>query len=94
MRRLREFLTRYITRRTSEGAFRSQDPVLAARAFVGMVVDHLIIRQVLGQREDHPQPSEKVAETYTSIFLDGMCTPATASKRPTSQARSKRSSHD
>ena len=46
MRRLREFLTRYISRRAREGAFRGHDPVLAARAFLGMVVDHLIIRQV------------------------------------------------
>jgi len=94
MRRLREFLTRYITRRTREGAFRGHDPVLAARAFLGMVVDHLIIRQVFGQRDVYPQAPERVAETYTAIFLDGMhaAAPIRATARAT--ARRKTSSHD
>jgi len=94
MRRLREFLTRYITRRTREGAFREHDPILAARAFVGMVLDHLIIRQVFNQRETYPQPPERVAETYTSIFLDGMRATATGPARPTTRARKKTGGND
>lgn len=70
--RLREFLTAYIARRTKEGAFRAIDPKLAARAFMGMVVDHLIVKHVFGQREQYPQSPEEVAETYVSIFLDGV----------------------
>ena len=42
-----------------EGAFRAIDPVLGARAFIGMVVDHLIVRDVFGQRELYPQPPER-----------------------------------
>ena len=90
MRRLREFLTDYLTRRTREGAFRAHDPVLSARAFVGMVVDHLIARQVFGQRDLYPQPPESVARTYTSIFLDGMRVPTAEPTPP--RARGKRSS--
>jgi AcrR family transcriptional regulator len=73
VRRLRDFLTRYIERRTAEGAFRAVDPSLGARAFIGMVVDHLIVRQVFGQREEYPQPPEQVAATFVAIFLDGVC---------------------
>jgi AcrR family transcriptional regulator len=72
IRRLREFLAGYIQRRIADGAFRDHDPALAARAFVGMVVDHLIVREVFGQREEYPQPNALVAETFVSIFLRGV----------------------
>lgn len=72
MRRLREFLTRYIAQRAREGEFRAVEPVLAARAFIGMVADHLIVRTVFGQRDPQSQSLERVAETFTSIFLDGV----------------------
>jgi AcrR family transcriptional regulator len=72
IRRLRDLLSRYLTRRMREGAFRTIDPALGARAFIGMVVDHLIVRQVFGQREEYPQPPEQVADAYVSIFLDGV----------------------
>lgn len=72
IRRLREFLSRYVARRQDEGAFRALDPALAARAFIGMVVDHLIVRHVFGQREAYPQTPEQVAEAFVGIFLDGV----------------------
>lgn len=74
IRRLRTFLSQYVARRQREGAFRAIDPALTARAFVGMVVDHLIVRHVFGQRDAYPQPPEAVAEAYVAIFLDGVRT--------------------
>jgi AcrR family transcriptional regulator len=70
--RLRDFLGGYIERRIREGAFRKVEPRLAARAFTGMVMDHLVVRHVLGQRDQYPQPGEEVARAFVSIFLDGM----------------------
>jgi AcrR family transcriptional regulator len=72
IRRLREFLSQYVARRQREGAFRDLDPALTARAYVGMVVDHLIVRHVFGQRDAYPQPPEAVAEAFVAIFLDGV----------------------
>jgi len=72
IRRLRDFLSQYIERRAREGAFRGVDPVLGARAFIGMVVDYLIVREIFGQRDQYPQPPEEVAATFVSIFLDGI----------------------
>ena len=72
IRRLREFLERHIERRIRDGAFRAIDPLLGARAFIGMVVDHLIVREVFGQRDQYPQPPEAVAEAFVSIFLEGI----------------------
>jgi AcrR family transcriptional regulator len=72
VRRLREFLTSYIERRARSGAFREIDPVLAARAFIGMVIDHLIVREVFGQHAEYPHTNAEVAEAFVSIFLRGM----------------------
>ena len=72
MRRLREFLTRYVARRMRDGAFRAGDPALAARAFMGMVADHLIARTVFGQRQQDAHSSADIAAAFTQIFLDGV----------------------
>jgi AcrR family transcriptional regulator len=69
---LREFLTRYIAGRMREGAFRELDPVLSARAFIGMVWDYVLVREVFRQQLHYPQPVEAAAETFVSIFLDGI----------------------
>jgi len=80
IRRLRDFLSQYLARRVREGAFRDVDPALGARAFIGMVVDHLIVRQVFGQRDQYPQPLEEVADVFVSIFLDGVRLPRERSR--------------
>jgi AcrR family transcriptional regulator len=72
VRSLREFLTGYLARRMDSGALRRMDPALAARAFLGMVFDHLITCAVFRQRNAYPQPIEEVVETFVSIFLAGM----------------------
>jgi len=72
VKRLREFVTDYIEQRIEEGEFVAIDPVIASRAFLGMVFDHLNVRLVLGQTDAYPQPLDTVAETFVSIFLGGM----------------------
>jgi AcrR family transcriptional regulator len=76
VKRLREFLTTYIAHRTEEGRFIDVDPVIASRAFLGMVFDHLNVRLVLGQSDAYPQPMDEVAETFVTIFLRGIETRA------------------
>jgi AcrR family transcriptional regulator len=90
MRQFREFLSGYIARRAREGAFRGVDPALGARAFIGMVVDHLIVRQVFGQRDLYPQPPEQVAETFVSIFLDGVRVRGPAARASSAPRRGRR----
>jgi AcrR family transcriptional regulator len=74
--RMREFLTDYIARRVREGAFRALDPVLAARAFLGMVSDYMNVRVVFQRQADYPQPTGEVVETFVSIFLAGIRSPS------------------
>lgn len=75
VRRMREFLTAYVAGRIADGAFRPMDPVLAARAFLGMLQDHLAMRVVFGQSHVYPQPLEEVVETFVQIFLAGVREP-------------------
>ena len=74
IRRVREFVAGYIARRIREGAFRELDPVLGARAFLGMVVDYLIVRQIFQQKDVYGEGHgpQQVADTFVSIFLDGI----------------------
>ena len=70
--RLREFLADYIAERIAQGVFRKVSPRLAARAFLGMAVDYLIVREVYEQREDYPEPASEVVDTFLEIFLNGV----------------------
>jgi AcrR family transcriptional regulator len=78
--RMREFLTGYIARRIREGAFRALDPVIAARAFLGMVSDYMNVRVVFQRQADYPQPTGEVIETFVSIFLAGIRAPSPGEK--------------
>jgi len=75
VRRLRSFVSGYLERRIREGAFRAVDPLLASRAFLGMLMDFAITRDVLGQREQYPYSAREAAELFVSIFLDGLRVP-------------------
>jgi AcrR family transcriptional regulator len=72
IKRLREFVSEYIAQRAEDGSFVAVDPVIASRAFLGMVFDHLNVRLVLGQADAYPQPLDEVARTFVAIFLRGM----------------------
>lgn len=65
-----DYLAGYIERRISEGAFRNVDPLLAARAFVGMVVHHRLLHEIFGVPA-HRSPEDTVA-TYVTLFLEGL----------------------
>ena len=69
---LREFVTSYVRRRIADGAFRPVDPVLGARAFLGMIRDHLIVCVVHDPAETHRLPIEDVVSTFVELFLDGI----------------------
>jgi AcrR family transcriptional regulator len=72
IRRLNDFLAGYIERRVRDGAFRELDAPLAARSFVGMVIDFLIVREVWGRRDEYPHTNREAAEHFVGIFLRGV----------------------
>ena len=64
-----DYLAGYIETRIQEGAFRQVDPLLAARAFIGMVVHHRLLHEIFGVPM-HRSHEETVA-TYVELFLTG-----------------------
>ncbi len=66
-------LAAYISRRVRERAFRAVNPRVAARAFVGMVAHHALVRELfdpaghLLKIEDHT-----AARAFATIFLEGV----------------------
>jgi len=65
-----DHLATYIGTRIGEGAFLEVDPLLAARAFIGMVVHHRLLHEIFGVSM-HRSHEETVA-TYVDLFLNGL----------------------
>jgi AcrR family transcriptional regulator len=65
-----DYLARYIQIRIDEGAFRDVDPLLAARAFIGMVVHHRLLHEIF-EVPLHCSHRDIVA-TYVDLFLRGL----------------------
>ena len=67
---MNDYLAGYIRTRIEEGAFRPVDPLLAARAFIGMVVHHRLLHEIY--RQPMHRSHEETVETYVELFLTGL----------------------
>ena len=65
-----DHLAAYIRTRIEDGAFRPVDPLLAARAFIGMVVHHRLLHEIFGVPMH--QSHEDTVATYVDLFLTGL----------------------
>lgn len=65
-----EHLATYIQIRIKDGAFRPVDPLLAARAFIGMVVHHRLLHEIFGVSMDRSH--DTTVSTYVDLFLEGL----------------------
>lgn len=63
-----DLLAGQIRRRIRAGVFRSVDPLLAARAFLGMVFQYVLAAQLFGAKANDRQ----AAATFTDIWLKGI----------------------
>ncbi|HET8667689.1 MAG TPA: TetR/AcrR family transcriptional regulator [Terriglobales bacterium] len=62
----------YIRERIEDGTFRSVNPLLAARAFMGMLVYHYMIQELFGGKKYHKMDNREVAEELVDIWLNGV----------------------
>jgi AcrR family transcriptional regulator len=69
-----DLLAGYIRRRIDDGAFRPVDPLLAARAFFGVIVHHRLLHDIFGLPM-HRTHEDTVTE-YVSLFLGGLVRPS------------------
>src|SRR5215469_10352357 len=67
-----DVLARFVRSGISVGRFRQVDPLLAARAFLGMVVYHSWIQELYGGKEIQHFDHEVVGRTLAAIWLQGM----------------------
>ena len=72
VKRLHQFLSRYIRIRIKEGRFRSMDALVAARGFIGMIVHYLLIHELFGVKRPRRSSPEEVVELFVSVFLKGI----------------------
>jgi AcrR family transcriptional regulator len=68
-----EILADYIRRTMRAGRFREMDPILAARAFIGMFSYHFQIQELFGGKQVHQFQSHEVISNLVDIWLEGMC---------------------
>jgi AcrR family transcriptional regulator len=67
-----EAIAKYISKRIEDGVFRSVNPLLAARGFVGMIVYHSLIQEIYGAKRSQDFDVKEVSQTLTDIWLGGM----------------------
>ncbi len=68
----RKILSDYIEERIFEGAFKDVDPLLAGRAFIGMLINYIIAQELFGEKKKKKIKKEDVVETFVEIFLEGI----------------------
>ncbi|MFA9407982.1 MAG: TetR/AcrR family transcriptional regulator [Candidatus Dadabacteria bacterium] len=64
----------YIEIRIADGAFKKIHPLSASQAFIGMVVNHIIVQELFGGKKRNKVNNEELVETFVTVFLDGIKT--------------------
>jgi len=67
-----EQMAERIRKRIEAGRFQNVDPVMAARAFLGMIVYHYQVQELFGGSAVQTYDVKSVAREFTRIWLQGM----------------------
>jgi AcrR family transcriptional regulator len=65
-------LSGFIRQRVKEKAFKKVPPLLAARAFIGMVVQYVQFMEIYGMKKISRFSQKKVVDTFVNVFLNGL----------------------
>jgi len=65
-------LSEYIRQRIKEKAFKKVHPLLAARAFIGMVIHYVQSQEIYGLKNLFHFSQKKVVDTFVDAFLKGL----------------------
>jgi len=79
-------LTQYIRQRIKEQAFKNISPLLAARAFIGMIIFYVQSQEIYRLKDFFNFPQEKVVNTFVETFLNGLAGNAKNNGHPKSKA--------
>ena len=67
-----KLLSQYIRHRIKEKAFKKIPPLLAARAFIGMVIHYVQAEKIHGMDATSRFSEKKVVDTFVDAFLNGL----------------------
>jgi AcrR family transcriptional regulator len=67
-----QLLSDYIRRRIKEKAFKKVPPLLAARAFMGMILHYVQSREIYAMKDFFPFSQKQVVDTFVDTFLNGL----------------------
>jgi AcrR family transcriptional regulator len=81
-----KLLSRYIRQRIKERAFKKVPPLLAARAFIGMIIQYVQAREIYGMKNIFPFSQKTVVDTFVETFLNGLA--GTSRKNGTNNRKS------
>ncbi len=90
IRHFYDVLASYIEQRIQDGAFQPVPPMVAARAFMGMLIYHRLLTVLF--RATLPQEPQEIVRTFVTVFMKGLLAQPSQGKKPKPQTRaSKRS---
>ena len=67
-----DLLAGYIRRQIRAGTFRAVDPFLAARGFLGMLLDYILTQGVFGVPRNGKENLSRVSREMSALWLEGM----------------------
>lgn len=62
----------YIEQRISDGAFKNLDPYIAARAFIGMIINYIIVQELFGGKKKKNVSTDSIVDSFVTVFLSGV----------------------
>ncbi len=65
-------LSNYIRQRIKDKAFKKVPPLLAARAFMGMILHYVQSQEIYAMKDFFPFSQKRVVDTFVDTFLNGL----------------------
>lgn len=62
----------YIESRITDRAFKNVNPHCASQAFIGMVINHIIVQELFGEKKKNKIKNEELVKTFVTVFLEGI----------------------
>ena len=85
IRHFYDVLASYIEQRIQEGAFQPVPPLVAARAFMGMLIYHRLLTVLF--RAPLTQEPQDIVRTFVTVFMDGLTRKLSQAKKTKSKTQ-------
>jgi AcrR family transcriptional regulator len=86
-----ELISAYVRKGIREGRFRKVDPVIAARGFLGMISNHILLQELFGGARYQKFSSRAVGRQMAETWLNGIWTETSKHNASVNGARRKAS---